>query len=193
MAATAFLTRSRSTRLVLQREGRETTVLESADRLCEHLQVQATIAAINPQQPITLTDSSGSSTNVKASPRMGNLGAFKVGDRVRATITEDFAAYLRPAGTAPSASDARLLGIATAGEESVTVQAVAAQQTAEVVAVNQSSRTVTLLMVDGRTRTFKVHNNVNLTNVLVGDSVTVGVCRVRRHHHASKLISHSRD
>jgi hypothetical protein len=156
----------------------ETTVLESADSalVVNTYQVQATISAIDPQQRmITLTDSSGSSTNVKASPRMGSLGAFAVDDHVLATITEDFAAYLRPAGAAPSESDARLIGLATAGDESATVQAVATQQTAEVVAVSPVNRSVSLLMVDGRTRTFRVHSNVNLSNVQVGDSVTVGV------------------
>jgi hypothetical protein len=98
-----------------------------------------------------------------------------VDDHVLATITEDFAAYLRPAVAAPSESDARLIGLATAGDESATVQAVATQQTAEVVAVSPVNRSVSLLMVDGRTRTFRVHSNVNLSNVQVGDSVTVGV------------------
>jgi hypothetical protein len=160
-------------------KGQDTTTVIANDTSAEVIdtfQMQATISAVNPsKRMITLSDSSGNKTNVKAGPGVGNLGAFKVGDRVMATITEDYVASLRQRNAPPSAAEGQMVGLATANGESATLQAATFQQTAEVVNVDTQNRKVTLLLVDGKTKTFKVNRNVDLGNVHVGDDLTVRV------------------
>ncbi|MFO1432294.1 MAG: hypothetical protein U1F76_19480 [Candidatus Competibacteraceae bacterium] len=136
----------------------------------------ATVAAIDKRnRRITLVAPDGRRATYKVTKEAINFDRIQVGDRVKATVTEELAVFLRKTGTPPSVGEGAEVALAPKGAMPGGVVAETAEVTARVVAVDTMSRRVTLQFVDGSTKTVRVNPDVNLANVAPGDAVTVQI------------------
>jgi preprotein translocase subunit YajC len=136
----------------------------------------ATVTAIDTRRRrITLAAPDGRWATYKVSKDVINFDQIRVGDQVKATVTEELAVFLRPAGTLPSAGEGVAVALAPKGAKPGLVLADTAEVTARVVAVDAVNRRVTLQFADGTTKTVRVNPDINLANVAPGDAVTVRI------------------
>ena len=136
----------------------------------------ATVTAIDKlNRRITLVAPDGRRATYKVSKDVINFDQIRVGDRVKATVTEELAVFLRKAGTPPGAGEDAEIALAPKGAKPGGVVAETAEVTARIVAVDAMSRRVTLQFVDGSTKTVRVNPNIDLVNVAPGDAVTVRI------------------
>ena len=134
----------------------------------------AIVAAIDPRnRRITLVGPDGRQATYKVSKDVINFNQIRVGDRVNATVTEELAVFLRPAGIPPSAGEGAEVALAPKGAKPGIILADTAEVTARVVVVDAISHRVTLQFADGSTKTVRVNPDINLANVAPGDAVTV--------------------
>ena len=136
----------------------------------------ATVAAIDKiNRRITLVAPDGKRATYKVSKDAINFDQIRVGDRVKVTVTEELAVFLRKAGTPPSIGEGAEVALAPKGAMPGGVVAETAEVTARVVSVDTMSRRVTLQFVGGSTKTVRVNPNIDLANVAPGDAVTVRI------------------
>jgi hypothetical protein len=136
----------------------------------------ATVAAIDARnRRITLVAPDGRRATYKVSKDVINFNQIRVGDQVNATVTEELAVFLRPAGTSPSVGEGAEVALAPKGAKPGVVMTETAEVTARVVAVDAISHRVTLQFADGSTKTVRVNPDINLVNVAPGDAVTVRI------------------
>jgi preprotein translocase subunit YajC len=136
----------------------------------------ATVTAIDKlNRRITLVAPDGRRATYKVSKEAINFDQIRVGDRVKATVTEELAVFLRKAGTPPSAGEGAEVALAPKGAMPGGVVAETAEVTARIMAVDTMSRRVTLQFVDGTTKTVRVNPDIDLANVAPGDAVTVRI------------------
>jgi hypothetical protein len=138
--------------------------------------VTDTVVSVDvPQRRVGLKNADGRITSYKAGPEITRFNEIKVGDRVKATVVEETAMVLKPAGTPESL-----------GGDAVTVKNPKDEMpggrnvdtlsfTAKITAINAWLNQVTLQLANGQTRTVGVPASVNLANVNVGDLVAVHI------------------
>ncbi len=114
----------------------------------------------------------GHQSTVKAGKNI-DVSTFAPGDQLSVTMIEELAVELIPAGGETGASEAAGIAVAASGKEADAMTVGTVEITAEVTAVDVKKHKVTLKFVDGTTKTIKVDNSVDLTQVNVGDSVDV--------------------
>jgi hypothetical protein len=100
-----------------------------------------------------------------------NFDRVKVGDIVKAAVTEEFAVTLQKVGTPASVGVVSAVSVAPKGAMPGGLVADTLEVTATVTAVNTQSRNITLQFADGSTRKIRVGRLVNLNAVKPGDSV----------------------
>jgi ribosomal protein S1 len=153
-----------------------TSQVEPGAIVVETTEMTATVTAIDARnRRITLATPDGRRATYKVSKDVINFNQIRVGDRVNATVTEELAVFLRPAGTPPNAGEDAEIALAPKGAKPGVVMAETAEVTARVVAVDVMSRRVTLQFVDGTTKTVRVNPDINLANVAPGDAVAVRI------------------
>jgi hypothetical protein len=130
-----------------------------------------------PNRTLTLTTDDGRQTTFKAGPEVRNFDQIRVGDQVKATLTEEFAVALRPSSAGPSAEAGTAVALAPKGAKPGIVMAETAEVTARITAIDAASREVTLQLPDGSTRRVHVAKDIDLTGVKVGDEVTARVTK----------------
>ena len=142
----------------------------------ETFTTSATVTAIDgPKRKVTLTTPDGSSTTYKAGPDVVNFDQLQVGDQVKATVTEEVAVQLEKNGPPPSASGRAMVALSPVGGTPGGLMTATVQASANVTAVDTSKRKVTLLFPDGKSKTYKVDKDIDLTKVQPGDDVVVTV------------------
>lgn len=135
----------------------------------------ATVTALDAsKRKVTLTFPSGSRTTYKAGPEVVNFGQIQIGDRVKATVTEEVAIYLGQ-GAPPSAMASAGVALAPVGAKPGGVLVDTMQVTAKVTAIEAKKRKVTLELPDGTSKVLKVGKQADLASVKPGDTVTVQV------------------
>jgi len=155
-----------------ERGGSEGETMQVPTRV-ETYERTATVTAIDPAtRRITLTAPDGMQTTIKAGPEVRNFDQIRVGDQVRATMTQAMAVSLHPPGMAPSAAETATIAVAPKGAKPAAVMTETAQVTAKILAIDRKNRTATLQYPDGGTRTIKVAEDVNLDRVIPGQEVT---------------------
>ena len=143
--------------------------------IVETFTTTATVTAIDAsKRKVTLVSPDGAKTTYKAGPKV-NFGHVRIGDRVKATVTEEVAVFLRKDSAPPSAGVGAAIGVAVKGAKPGGMMAETQKVTARMVAVDAKQRKVTLQFADGRTKKLKVGKQVNLANVKPGDNVVVQV------------------
>jgi len=143
----------------------------------ETFSTTATIVAIDtPKMKVTLQTPDGKKTTFKASPSMTNFPQLRVGDQVSAVVTEQVAIAVWKGSNPPADAAAAVVGISPTGTQNPAGFAVATEMvTGQVTAIDAQKRKVTLLFQDGSSKTFKTQKGVDISQVTVGDNVSMQV------------------
>lgn len=134
--------------------------------------VTAKVTAIDTKnRKVTLLLSDGEKETVKVPPEAVNFDQVRVGDIVKANLTEEMVVYLDQEGA--SVPDVYAAGVALApkGAQPGGIVAGAVKVTATVTAIDQTNRTATLRFDDGTIETFPVRDDIDLSKRTVGEKV----------------------
>ena len=155
----------------------QTSVIETADGpiIVDTFTTTATVTAIDTaKRDVTLVTPGGTKSVYRAGPEVVNFAQIRVGDQVKATVTEEVAIFIG-SGAPPSGMAATGVALAPVGAKPGGVIVDTTQVTVKVTAVNANSRKVTFQLPDGTSKTVKVGKQVDLSSVRIGDNVTVQV------------------
>jgi phosphate-selective porin len=173
-AALAVVSCSKSTM-----KGTETTSVTSTASgvvAVETFTATATVSAIDAQnRKATLTNSDGSKFTVKAGPDVANFDQLQVGDQVKVLATEEVAVTVLKNGPPPSLEASGEVTVQPTGSNPSGYAAATVEMTAQITAMDASKRKVTFQLADGSTQTYKADKSVDLSQLQVGDSVTIKV------------------
>jgi hypothetical protein len=137
-------------------------------------QETATVTSVDKaSRRITLLTPGGAEMTSKAGPEVANFDQIEPGDKVRATLTEQLIVFVRDSHEPPTQQQSRTLALAPAGSKPGGVVADTIEMTAKVVAIDVPRHEATVQFPDGRTQTFKVRNDVDLTKRRVGEEVVI--------------------
>jgi hypothetical protein len=137
--------------------------------------VNARVTAIDKaNRKVTLLDADGKKFTVKVGPEAVNFDQIRVGDLVKATVTEELVVYLDEEGVA-SSGEAGVVALAPKGAKPGGLVAQTTQITATVKAIDRTKRTATLRFEDGSTKTFAVRDDIDLSRRKVGEQVVFRV------------------
>jgi hypothetical protein len=153
----------------------EVAVFETSDgvAIVDTIKISATVTSIDAtKRKVTLTMADGKRTTVKCGPEVVNFGQIAINDRVNITMTEELAVFLG-AGAPPSAAGAAAVALAPIGAKPGGMMADTLQITAKITAIDAKKRQVTLALPDGSTKTVKAGKKVDLSDVKLGDNVTL--------------------
>jgi hypothetical protein len=140
----------------------------------ETSRLTATVSAIDlGKRKVTIVTPDGEKTSVKCGPDVINFDQIRVGDQVKVTVTEQLAVCM--AADAPLASDgeAALVALAPKGAKPGGLMASTVQMTAKIKAINLKHHKATLQFPDGKSKTFAVRKDVDLTQRKVGEEVMI--------------------
>jgi hypothetical protein len=136
--------------------------------------ITATVASVDAaDRKVTLVTPDGKKTVVKCGPEVVNFGQIRVGDQLKATVTEELAVSMAPEGAPPSDGAASVVALAPVGAKPGGIVADTVQVTAKVTAIDLKRHTATLQFPDGSTKTFAVRKDVDLTQRKVGEGVVI--------------------
>lgn len=143
----------------------------------ETFSTTATITAIDQSnRKLTLQGPKGKKTTFKAAPSMTNFNQLQVGDQVNAVVTEQVALAVWKGNNPPADAAGAAVGITPTGTPNPAGFAVATMMvTVKITAIDASKRKVTVQFQDGSTETYKAQKGVDLSQLQVGDNVTVQV------------------
>jgi len=138
--------------------------------------VSARVTAIDTaNRKVTLLGPDGEKFTVKVGPEAVNFDQIRVGDLVKATVTEELVVYLDEEGKAASGGEAGVVELAPKGAKPGGLVAQTRQVVATVVAIDRTKRTATLRFDDGPTETFRVREDIDLSRHNVGERVVFRV------------------
>jgi hypothetical protein len=133
----------------------------------------ATITALDSKsRKVTLTTPAGKSTTVKAAKGV-DFSQFHIGEFIGVQISEETALEIRPDGAPASAAVATTLGVAGGNTAGAVFDGEAVEISARITLINPKAREVTFQLADGSTKTLKMHKDIDLSGLDVGQSVTV--------------------
>jgi hypothetical protein len=142
-------------------------------------EVSARVTAIDyAKRTATLLDSDGKKFPVKVGPDAINFDQVKVGDLVKATLTEELVVYLAGGREPKRDAAAAVVVLAPKGAQPGGVVAETVRVTGTVIAIDRTNRTATLRFEDGSTKTFPVRPDVDLNQRRVGEKVTFRVTQM---------------
>jgi translation elongation factor P/translation initiation factor 5A len=139
-------------------------------------QETATVTAIDAAgRKVTLVSPDGSKTVFRAGPEVINFDQIRVGDQVKATVVEQLVVFLREDGMPPSDGQAAVVALAPKGAKPGVLMANTVEVTAEVKSIDLNRHKATLQFPDGKSKTFAVRPDVDLTKVKLGQEVVICV------------------
>jgi len=118
---------------------------------------------------VTLDD--GKTKTYKVNKSAQNLDQIQAGDHVKFTCTEELMVTVNKAGETPSAAAGSVVGIAPKGAKPDVVMVETTAISGKILAVDTEKRKITYEDADGKTKTVKVHKDVDLSGLVVGESV----------------------
>jgi Cu/Ag efflux protein CusF len=134
----------------------------------------ATVEAVDPaNRTVTLRLADGTTHTYNLAKDVTNLNQINAGDRVKATVIESMAVYVRKAGTPPEAAERSTVTLAPKGQKPGMIAADTLEVTDKIAAIDIANRTITLQGTGGKPQTLTVGPNVNLANLKKGDDVVV--------------------
>jgi hypothetical protein len=144
--------------------------------LVETYKLTATVTDIDaPARKITLVGPDGKKTTVKCGLEVTNFDKIRVGDVVKAMVTDELTVAMANAASAPGESETGLVALAPQGAKPAVLMAETQRYTATITAINLKRHQATLLFPDGSSRTFIVRKDVDLTQRKVGEEVAFRV------------------
>ncbi|MGD8971085.1 MAG: hypothetical protein PVG01_06725 [Desulfobacterales bacterium] len=136
------------------------------------VEVSARVSAIDkPNRKVTLLGSEGDTFTVKVGPEAVNFDQVKVGDLVKATVTEELVVYLDEEGVSAPDGSGAMVALAPKGAQPGGLMAETIQVTATVTDIDRDNRTATLRFEDGSTETFPVRDDIDLSRRKIGEKV----------------------
>jgi translation elongation factor P/translation initiation factor 5A len=142
--------------------------------MVETYQTTATVTAVDAaSRKVTLVTPDGTKTTFKAGPEVVNFPQIQVGDQVKATVAEQLVVFLRKNGEPANDGEAALVALAPVGAKPGVFMANTVEVTAKVEAIDLEHRKATLRFPDGKSKTFKVRKDVDLTKGKLGDEVVI--------------------
>ena len=136
------------------------------------VEVTAEVTAIDTKnRKVTLLLPDGEKETVNVPPEAVNFDQVRVGDLVKATLTEKVVIYLDEEGASVPDGYAAGVALAPKGAQPGGVVAEAVKVTATVTAIDQVKRTATLRFDDGTTKTLTVRDDIDLSKRKVGEKV----------------------
>jgi hypothetical protein len=151
------------------------TEVETADGaiIVDTFTTMATVYSIDDaKREIRLITPDGRRSSYKAGPDVVNFGQLRIGDKVKAVLTEEVAVSIGR-GAAPIGTSGTDVALAPVGAKPGGVVVETSETTARVIAVDPSKHKVTFQLPDGTIRTVKAGKKVDVSAVRVGDDVTV--------------------
>jgi hypothetical protein len=116
----------------------------------------------------------GHVTTYTAGPDVVNFNEIKIGDRVRATIVDEIAISMIPAGSPGEIGGSGVIARAQPGAKPGAARLDTTTFTATIVSTNPWRHQVTVQMADGQTKTITIRNDlINLADFNTGDEVRV--------------------
>jgi Cu/Ag efflux protein CusF len=132
----------------------------------------ATVTGIDPAtRQITIVGPDGVESTVKAGPEVANFDQIKVGDQVKATVTEQIVVFMNKNGSPAGNSVAASVAVAPEGAKPGIAVTDTTEITAKVKSVDVKKHTATLRFANGKTKTFPVRPDVDLSQVKPGEEV----------------------
>jgi hypothetical protein len=122
---------------------------------------------------ITLKGPKGEIATYRAGPDIKNFDRIRVGDQVRATLTQALAVNVRKAGTSPSEGEKVAVSLAPKGAKPSMLVEKTAEAGSKIRGVDRAKRTITLNEPAGGTRTIKLAPDVDVSELKKGDDVVV--------------------
>jgi hypothetical protein len=134
----------------------------------------ATVTAIDAaNRKVTLVTPDGRKETFKAGPEVVNFDQIRIGDQVKATLTEQLAVYMAKDNPPASEGEAALVALAPKGAKPGSLMANTVQVIAKVTAIDLKHHKATLKLPDGTTKTVAVRKDVDLTQRQVGEEVVI--------------------
>ena len=134
----------------------------------------ATVTAIDAaNRKVTLVTPDGRKETFKAGPEVVNFDQIRIGDQVKATLTEQLAVYMAKDNPPASEGEAALVALAPKGAKPGGLMANTVQVIAKVTAIDLKHHKATLKLPDGTTKTVAVRKDVDLTQRQVGEEVVI--------------------
>lgn len=143
------------------------------------LDVSARVTAIDyAKRTATLMDSDGKKCPVKVGPEAINFDQVKVGDLVKAEVTEELVVHLAGGSEPKRDAAAGLVVLSPKGDQPAGVLAETVRVTGTVIGIDRTARTASLRFEDGSTKTFSVRNDVDLSKRRIGEQVVFRVTQM---------------
>jgi translation elongation factor P/translation initiation factor 5A len=140
----------------------------------ETYQVTATVTAVDPAtRKVTLVTPDGKKTVFKAGPEVVNFPQIRVGDQVKAKLTEELVVFMATDAPPQAQGAAGVVALAPVGAKPGAFVADTAQVKARVTAIDLKKHKATLLFPDGSTKKVAVRKDVDLTQRSVGEEVVI--------------------
>jgi exosome complex RNA-binding protein Csl4 len=138
--------------------------------------VGGTVTAVDTAtRKVTLAFPDGTTKTYHVGQGAINFDRIKAGDVVKAQVTEEFAVYLRKAGTPASVGEGMAVALAPKGAMPGGYMADTRHVTASIVSVDSKRRRVTLQFPDGSSQTLRVGKYVTFSDLKPGDAVEAQV------------------
>ena len=133
-----------------------------------------TVTAIDAdKRAVTLVRPDGTQATFKAGPEVRNFAQIRVGDKVKAVLTDQLVVFLRKKGAPAADGEAAMVALAPIGAKPGVITAETVEVTARVEAINLEHHQATLRFPDGHTQVVKVRADVDLTQAAVGEEVVI--------------------
>jgi hypothetical protein len=135
-------------------------------------QITAKVTAVDhATRHYTLETPDGRKTNYKAGPEVTNFDQVRVGDQVKATVTDSLVVRARAQGEAPSDGETSVVALDPKGGKPGVLMADTTEVTARVKSVDVANHKATLEFPDGTARTVSVRPDVKLSSTDVGREI----------------------
>jgi hypothetical protein len=120
---------------------------------------------------VKLTLDDGKTKTYKVDKSAQNLDQVQVGDHVKIACTEELMVTVNKSGETPSAASGSVVGVNPKGSKPGVVMVETTAISGKILAIDAEKRKVTYEDADGKTKTVKVHKDVDLSGLAVGESV----------------------
>jgi hypothetical protein len=142
--------------------------------IVETYQVTATVTAVDPAtRKVTLVTPAGKKTVFKAGPEIANFPQIRIGDQVKATLTEELVVFMATDAPPQGQGTASVVALAPIGAKPGALVAETVQVKARVTEIDHEHHKATLRFPDGSTKKVAVRKDVDLTKRSVGEEVVI--------------------
>jgi len=135
-----------------------------------HMMVQSMNAS---KRQVVLRREDGTTVTCKVGPQVANFDQIQVGDRVKATVADEYGIFVVKNGPLPSAGVGIVVDETGKGALPGGIVLETRDITARVISYDRSYRLLTLEYADGHTKAFKIPLHSPMMQVQKGDDVVV--------------------